>query len=270
MDSDKIFALLDADFIIKTMIAQKDTCNRLLDWLVSNSHYQFVCHDMAMQEISKHDNCGAVPWLSNAVGDGRVILYTDQDIVTELYSFIGAAGIQMYKDFLKISCESMSATFYTQYYSIVDAFDPEGGVTAFMNVLQQCDAAVGSSNSLGERKAMILLQWLLYFHPNKVYMFCSDDRKARAGLYAVTSVPCKSVMTIFWDMKKQGVNKNESYQYFYPLEQFMTQYGKTTGNIRVLEAKSNNQIAIPCKQIFDEIFDGKYNSLKTGFLRYKA
>jgi len=198
MDSEKIFALLDADFIIKTMIAQKNEKDRLIDWLFLNSRDQFVCHEMAMQEISKHDKCGAVPWLSNAVSEGRVILYTDLKLVTELHNYIGSAGIQMYKDFLKISCDSMSATFYTQHYSMVDAFDPAEGITAFLNVLHQCDVTVGSSNSLGEKKAMILLQWLQFFYPNKVYL-----------------------------------------------------------------------LSIPCKQIFDEIYDDKFDSLMTGFLRYK-
>lgn len=269
MSIEKIYALLDADFIIKTMIAQKDSANHLLDWLVSDCRYQFVCHEMAVQEVSKHDMCGAVPWIKRAIADGRVKEYTDQMILTELYEFIGTSGIQMYKDFLRVSCDSMSADFYTKYYASVDGFDISNGIEAFLDELHQCDIAVGPSQSLGERKAMILLQWLQYFHPDKVYLFCSDDRKARAGLYSVTSVPCKSVMTVFWDMKKQGVDKSETYQYFYPLEQFLTQGGKTAGNIRVLSLGANNQISVPCKQIFDEIFEGKYDSLKTGFLRYK-
>lgn len=269
MSIEKIYALLDADFIIKTMIAQKDTTHSLLDWIVSDSHYQLVCHEMAVREISKHDMCGAVPWIKKAIADGKVKQYTDQLILTELCEFMGSSGIQMYKSFLRASCDSMSTDFYAKYYTPIDKFDILHGVEAFLDELYRCDIGVGSSQSLGERKAMIMLQWLQYFHPDKVYLFCSDDRKARASLYSITSVPCKAVMTVFWDMKKQGIDKTESYQYFYPLEQFLTRGGKTAGNIRVLASDTNNHISVPCKQVFDEIFEDKYDSLKTGFLKYK-
>ncbi len=222
-----------------------------------------------MQEISKHDNVKAVPWINKAIKDGKVTLFTDKDIVTKLHDFMGVSGIQTYKSFLKVSCDSMSSTFYQEFYSLVESFNPVDGVDSFISTLQQCDTVVGSGNSLGERKAMVLLLWLQFFHPEKVYLFCSDDRRARTGLYSVTSVPCKSLMSVFWDMKMQGINKSDSYKYFYPYEQYMTQGGKTGGNIRVFAATSNEPKSIPCKQIFDEIFDDKYISLKTGFLKYR-
>lgn len=253
------YALLDADFIIKAVVAKKDEQNNLLDWLAVNSGYQFVCHEMAYQEIAKHDGCGAVLWLDKAISNNKVKPYTDKDIVTSLCDFMGNTGVQIYKDYLKISSDSMSATFYEQYYSFLDEFDIEGGAESFLKALHQCDEQVGSAESLGERKAMILLQWLLYFHPDEVYLFLSDDRKARTGLYAVTSVPSKSIMTVFWDMRRCGVDKAEAYTYFYPYERYMTQSSVTSGNIRVIDALTNNQISIPCKQIFDEIFEDRYD-----------
>lgn len=190
-------------------------------------------------------------------------------IVLALCDFMGASGMDWYKDFLKNSCDSMSARYYSQHYSSLDAFAVEDGIDSFLEVLRQIDMTVGAGESLGERKAMVLLQWLLLFHPDKVYVFCSDDRKARSGLYAVTSIPAKSIMTLFWDMKRSGVSKAEAYRYFYPYERFMTQDVRVTGNIRVIDALSDNQIATPCRQIFDEIFENKFDSLLTGFLKYK-
>lgn len=269
VNSERPFALLDADFIIKATIAQKDEKNHLLDWILSNLQYQFVCHEMAMEEISKHDNLGVVFWFNKAIKSGNVRIFTDLDIINKLYDFMGPAGIDMYKSFLKTSCDSMSSTFYKEFYSLIENSSLTDEIGSFVDILKQCDVAIGSGKSLGERKAMVLLQYLQFFYPDKVYLFCSDDRKARAGLYSITSVPCKSLMSVFWDMKMQGIDKTESYKYFYPYEQFMTQHGKTTGNIRVLVASSNDQIAIPCKQIFDEIFEDRFLSLKTGFLKYR-
>lgn len=269
MKEEKTYALLDADFIIKAVIAKKDDDNHLLDWLVADSQHRLVCHEMALREVSKHDVSGSASWLKKTINSNKVELYSDRDIVSGLCSFMGNAGMELYKDYLKICCDAMTACYYSQHYSSLEAFSIGNGIDSFMQILRQNDLSVGAGESLGERKAMVLLQYLLFFHPNKVYVFCSDDRKARSGLYAVTSIPSKSIMTVFWDMRRRGVAKDEAYRYFYPYECFMTQNGRVAGNIRVIDALSDNQISISCRQIFDEIFEDKYDSLQTGLLKYK-
>ncbi|MBQ0071795.1 MAG: hypothetical protein KBS81_08100 [Spirochaetales bacterium] len=143
----------------------------------------------------------------------------------------------------------MNSSFYDTYYSDVRDFDLSRGVEEFLNILKRCDSSVGSSKSLGERKAMVLLQFLMFLNPGRVYLFCSDDRGARRALYSITKVPCKSIMTLFLDMKNQGVSKEIANEYFMPFKMFLTMGGKTSGNIRVYNAKGYEEISVPCQQI---------------------
>lgn len=76
-------------------------------------------------------------------------------------------------------------------------------------------------------------------------------------------------MTLFLDMKKQGVSKEIANEYFMPFKMFLTMDGKTSGNIRVYNAKGYEEISVPCQQIFDEIYDDRFDSIMTGFLKYK-
>lgn len=265
----KEFALLDADFIIKAIISRKAEDNCLLDYLASNTKYQLVCHEMALKEVSIHDYYGASDWLNRAIKTGIVKQFTDKDIICELYDLCNVAGIEIYKQFLEESCNSMDSSFYDTYYPDVRDFDLSQGVDDFLNTLKRHDSLVGSSKSLGERKAMVLLQYLMFINPQRVYFFCSDDRGARRALYSITQVPCKSIMTLFLDMKKQGTSKETANEYFMPFKNFLTKNGTTSGNIRVYGAKSYEEISVPCQQIFDEIYDDRFDSIMTGFLKYK-
>lgn len=269
MTNDREYALLDADFIIKANISRKDADNCLLEWFSVDSLYQFVCHEKALDEVSVHDNCGASSWLENAISTGKVKQYTDKDIVDELCDFYGVAGIEYYKKFLEDSCNSMSSSFYETYYRDVKNFDSSCGVDGFLKVLSACDQSIGRSKNLGERKAMVLSQFLMLFNPGKVYLFCSDDRGARRAFYGVTKIPCKSIMTLFFDMNKQGITKDVANEYFNPLKDFITESGKLPGNIRVYKSSGKEEESLPCQQIFDDIFEGKFESLMTGFLKYK-
>lgn len=269
MTKEKEYALLDADFIIKANISRKAEDNRLLDWLALDTRYQLVCHEMALAEVSVHDNCGASSWLKEAIASGIVKQFTDKNIICELYGMYNVAGIELYRQFLEESCNSMNSSFYDTYYTDVRDFDLSQSVENFLNILKKCDLSVGSSKSLGERKAMVLLQFLMLLNPGRVYLFCSDDRGARRALYSITNVPCKSIMTLFLDMKKQGIAKETANEYFMPFKTFLTMGSKTSGNIRVYNAKGYEEISVPCQQIFDEIYEDKFDSIMTGFLKYK-
>ena len=236
MDNCK-YALLDTDFIIKTIIAKKDDNQHLLDLLLNNNSFTYVCHEITLKELSIHDTCGAFSWLEKAIFDNKIKIFSDKDIIEILCLNFGDAGIYFYKKFLKESCDTISPNAYLNYYREIENFDIKYGKINFLITLLDCDKKVGKKNNLGEEKIVILLQVLRYFYPNKVYMFCSDDRKARTGMLSISNIPCKSVMSIFWDMHKNGFSKDDAFKYFLPLKKYLTKDGQTLGNIRVYDKK---------------------------------
>ena len=265
---ERIYALLDADFIIKTIISKKTDGCHLLDRIISDNSYMFVCHEITLKEVSVHDRFGAAEWLTKAIEDDRIKLYSDYQIIEILCSHYGNSGIHFFRDFLRKSCDAMSSELYPRHYRKVEDYNPEKGESEFISLVSECDCEVERGSSLGEIKLMILARMMLYFHPGKVYLFYSDDRKARAGMFAVAGIPCKSVMSIFWDLYKEGVSRKEAEDYFLPFKDYLTGNGLYSGNIRVCNTDRTCLLKIPCQQVFDEIFEGKFDSMMDGMLRY--
>ena len=95
MEKQKKYALLDTDFIYKSHLAHDTSQNTLADMIVAFEDYEFFCHEMILEELTRHQiTPDPLPWLQNLIHTGRVHLYTDEDILNELKTLYGAGGEQ--------------------------------------------------------------------------------------------------------------------------------------------------------------------------------
>ena len=68
----------------------------------------------------------------------------------------------------------------------------------FMIEIANCDMTVEYGNNLGEIKTY-LMQHVLQNQDNiQLYVFCSDDKGARAGISGTTGIPCISAISSFY------------------------------------------------------------------------
>ena len=85
MGIDKKYALLDTDFLYKSHLARNAKNHTLTDFVIEFAEYEFFCHEMIKKELSRHElNPDPNPWLEEKVKAGKVKLYTDREIVSEL------------------------------------------------------------------------------------------------------------------------------------------------------------------------------------------
>lgn len=150
MIEDKKYALLDTDFLYKSYLAQDDAQNTLADIVISFQEYEFFCHSMILEELSKHDiTQNPIPWLNGLIQAGRVHLYSDRDILRELKQVYGSGASSMYLTMLEISCNTFSQTFFSQYYSSLKALPNDVSDAEFLRELENCDATIPHQNGVG-------------------------------------------------------------------------------------------------------------------------
>lgn len=132
---------------------------------------------------------------------------------------------------------------------------------------KDCDA-IGDGQSLGELKSFILLQTLYRKLGKQIYVFCSDDKSARNCMVTIDNVRCISVVSSFLRMKEEiNLTKQEAKPYF---EFYINNclINQTTFKVQD-NSKEKKMQRVPCKQVFNDIFDGKIEELKSGNLKYK-
>lgn len=158
----------------------------------------------------------------------------------------------------------------TTYYALQNLDYANISKTAFLNELVAADEHVGRQNSLGEIKTYVLLQTLDILNGEHIYMFCSDDQKARIGITQFNNVRCISVLSAFLKLKNEiGLTKELSEPYRRSWLAFCTAHKQTT--FKVLVANENRRFCrIPCAQVLDEIYEDKFVALGDGFLKYKS
>ena len=103
----------------------------------------------------------------------------------------------------------------------------------------------------------------------KIYVFCSDDKNARNGATNFEDVRCISLVSVFSRLKEESNwTLVDAEPYIESLIAFYQDHHQTT--FRVMEASEVRRLQrIPCRQVLQEIFDGKFVELKNGMLRYK-
>ena len=115
----------------------------------------------------------------------------------------------------------------------------------------------------------MLLQVLSVMLGEQIYVFCSDDKNARNGATNFEDVRCISLVSVFSRLKEESNwTLADAEPYIESFIAFYQDHHQTA--FRVMEASEARRLQrIPCRQVLQEIFDGKFIELKNGMLRYK-
>ena len=102
-------------------------------------------------------------------------------------------------------------------------------------------------------------------HGDRVYIFCSDDFKARQSIAALTgTIRCISILGVFNKLMKMGHEKSEMQDYYNHLSAFL----KNQTEYKVWSLSGHQRIKVPIQQVYDDIYDEKFQLLGNGDLQY--
>lgn len=266
MEKDKKYALLDTDFLYKSHLA-RNTANHTLAELVLNfEDYEFFCHEMIKEELARHEiNPDPNPWFEEKMKAGRIKLYSDRNIVNELSQVFGEAATLTYISLLQISCDTFHAGFFEEYYGTLEYTENVTDIDCFLKALKICDEKIPHQNGLGEKKTYVLVQMMEILYNKHVYVFCSDDFKARQSIASLSKpINCISILGVFYKLMKMGHDKAEMQEYYNRLSAFL----KNQTEYRVWSLSGHRRIRVPIMQVLDDIYDRKFQLLKNGDLQY--
>ena len=266
MEIDKKYALLDTDFLYKAHLARNTANHTLAEFVLNFDDYEFFCHEMIKEELTRHEiNPDPNPWLEEKITAGRIKLYSDRDIVNELSKIYGAAATLTYKSLLQISCDTFNAGFYEEYYGSLEYTENVTDIDCFLAALKGCDDNIPHQNGLGEKKTYVLVQRMEILYNKQVYVFCSDDFKARQSIAGLTKpINCISILGVFYKLMKMGYDKAEMQEYYNQLSAFL----KNQTEYRVWSLSGHQRIRVSITQVLDDIYDGKFQLLRNGDLQY--
>lgn len=267
MEKGKRYALLDTDFLFKSHLAQDTSHNTLADIIITFEEYGFFCHEMILDELSRHQiTPDPLPWLQGLIQKGKVHLYTDADILTELKTVYGAGASSMYTTMLEKSCNTFNQGFFSQYYGALKGLPESVSDSEFLSELAKCDGAIPSQKGLGEKKTYVLIQMMDVLHPGRVYVFCSDDFPARQSLNSIpVTVHCLSILGVFQLLKEKSYTKEKMQPYFDSLSGFLARQQQTTYRVW----QDRRRVRVPMAQVFEDIYEDKFQLYQNGDLSYK-
>lgn len=261
-------ALLDTDFISKLYITKTDDSDRLIYRIISIADFHFICHQQTRIELARH-NQWAAKWLEET---SDVTIYTDRALVELMANTFGAAAYGSYVNMLHRSCDIFSQAFFDTYYTSLEKYvsDAWGNydLDEFVALIDACDAAIGQDNNLGEIKLYTMAQILERSGTEELYIFCSDDRKARYALSGQADMDCVSALASFYLAKKYLNMKKEDAQLFF--DSWM-QFHKVRNQekFQVYTASGHQLEKLPGQEIFDMLYNDKLDLMKDGFFRRK-
>lgn len=264
------YALLDTDFISKTHRIVKSDSENLLDLIISMPRYKFFCHEQIKIELSRHNIAGAPEWLENAEDTNKVMCYTDGMILNELSEYYGDNAPLMYSNMLKTGCDAYSSGYFETNFREISELDyTEVSISEFLGKLDLDCKSIGEGNNLGELKSYVLLQFLSFLYGKQIYVFCSDDKNARNGVTGISGARCISVLSSFMRLiDETGMTQAEATPYIQSWLQFLATVKQTEFKVEE-KGKVRRMACVPCGQVLNEIFDGKFEELSNGNLKYK-
>lgn len=259
-------ALLDTDFISKLHITRKDDNSRLIDRILELPNYNFVCHSQIRTELERH-NATAIDWLRNQIEQNGIECLSDFDLLQRLHSFYGKNAASMFLFYLSTACDLFDRTFYKQYYG---ALEQKTQLTDedFVKEIAICDDTIGCDHNLGEIKTYLLQQVLQNEEYLSVYLFCSDDKKARTGISNAGGLPCISALSSFYLLKEVlGMEKCEASLYFDSWMRFHQSKNQTSFKVHK-NTKEMQLMKMDGYEIFNQIYNGNMALLKNGNLKF--
>ena len=103
----------------------------------------------------------------------------------------------------------------------------------------------------------------------QIYVFCSDDRNARNGIVSLGGARCISVLSSFMHLAIDGnMSKEEAKPYIESYLEAMRNSKQTEFRV-ITNSKENIFCKVPCKQVIEEMYSGKFEVLNDGNLKYK-
>ena len=263
------YALLDTDFISKMHLIRKDNQNKLIDKIMVMPNYTFYCHKQIGIELARHNIAGSPEWFATKVADKSISLYDDEMIMDELSEIYGQLAIASYVKMLQTACNAYSEGYFEENFNGISQLDCSTvSKEEFLRQLEaDCDA-IGEGQNLGELKSYVLLQTLSMKFGKQIYVFCSDDKNARSGVVRIGDARCISVLSSFIRLQKEiGFTREEAEPY---ISSYMNGcLGKNQKTFKVQDtSKEKRMCKVPCEQVFDEMFNGKIEEMKTGNLKY--
>jgi hypothetical protein len=170
---------------------------------------------------------------------------------------------------MKTACETYKAGYYDEkFIELAKADYPNVSRGEFLKKLKlDCDT-IGEGQNLGELKTYVLLQTLNIKLGEQIYVFCSDDKNARNGVISIGGARCISVLSSFLRLQKECDFKREDAEaYIQSYLKFCKERNQTT--FKVQDASKERRLCkVPCEQVFEDMFAGKLEELKTGNLKY--
>lgn len=264
------YALLDTDFISKTHLIHKDENNRLLDRILEMSGYRFYCHEQIKVEIDRHNIGNASVWLKEKISSGAIRCLNDDDIVDELRSIYYGSAETMYANMLRNGCDAYRTGYFKESFKRLQDLDYSAtSKKSFLQELKKDSDEIGAGKNLGELKSYVLLQMLRSKLGGQIYVFCSDDRNARNGIVSLGGAKCISVLSSFMHLAIEGnMSKEEAKPYIESYLEAMRKSKQTEFRV-ITNSKENIFCKVPCKQVIEEMYSGKFEVLNDGNLKYK-
>ncbi|TYZ22953.1 hypothetical protein [Selenomonas ruminis] len=264
------YALLDTDFISKTHRIRKDNQNKMIDRIMEMPGYRFYCHEQIRIELLRHNSGNSPEWLEAKISDGYVRCMSDEEIIAELHKIYSDSAEAMYASMLKNGCEAYKSGYFEENFIRLKALDYLSiSQESFLQELKaDCDG-IGEGKNLGELKSYVLLQVLSIRLGKQIYVFCSDDKNARAGIVSLGSARCISVLSAFMRLYQDGVLLRADAEPY--IQAYLSECKKHNQlTFRVHDASKQMQMCkVPCEQVIEEMYAGKLELLQNGNLRYK-
>lgn len=263
------YALLDTDFISKMHLIRMDEQNKLIDKIMTMPNYTFYCHEQISIELTRHNIAGSPEWFKASIADKSINLYSDEMIMDELSEIYGELAVASYVRMLQTACDAYSEGYFKEKFVGLSQLDYlHIGREEFLKQLELACNTMGEGQNLGELKTYVLLQALNMKFGKQIYVFCSDDKNARNGVISIGGARCISVLSSFIRLQKEiGFTREDADPY---IKSYMEGcLGKNQTTFKVQDnSKERRMCRVPCEQVFEEMFNGKIEEMKTGNLKY--
>lgn len=268
MNNSNRYALLDTDFISKLFITRIDDSNRLIHRLLDIESFTFICHYQTEIELGRHNHTAA-DWLS---GNPRIKIFKDRDLIQLMTETYGMAAYGYYVNMLRRSCDIFSRSFFDSYYKSVEQYStefwPRYQLEEFIAIIDNCDANIGTDNNLGEIKLYTMAQILKQLGTTSLYVFCTDDRKARYALSSQTDMECVSALASFYLAKNYlHMPKEEAQQFFNSWMIFHRAHGQE--RFPVYNTSGHQLEKLLGQDIFDMLYNDALFLMKDGLFQKK-